>query len=58
MTRSEALQQAKQLSEDGKKIAVVFDKEYQDFFITEGDVSFDVDDFYKPTPYEVVSVFS
>ncbi len=58
MTRSEALQQAKQLSEHGKKVVVLFDKEYQDFFITEGDVSFDVDDFYKPIPYEVVTVYS
>ncbi len=58
MTRAEAIRQAKKLSEEGRQLAIVFDKEYQDFFITEGELAFINDDFYSTSPYEIVRIYA
>ena len=57
MKRTEAMELARKLSDGTRRLAVIFDKECNDFFVSEGD-NFQLDDnFYKPSPYEVVATF-
>ena len=57
MERTEAMELARKLSDGTRRLAVIFDKEFDDFFVSEGD-SFKLDEnFYKPSPYEVVATF-
>jgi len=57
MTRAEAIKIARQLSSKEKPLSVVFDKDRDDFFISNGDVFFIHDDFYQKQSYEIVAVF-
>lgn len=57
MTREEAIKIAKQLSHENKRMTVLFDKEFNDFFITEGEYFHTENDFYKSNPYKVVETF-
>jgi hypothetical protein len=57
MTRVEAIKIARQLSSEENPLSVVFDKDRNDFFISEGGVFYIVDDFYQKQSYEIVAVF-
>ena len=57
MTKNEALQIARQLSSEHNPLTVVFDKDLNDFFISEGDYFFVRDTFYERQPYEIVAIF-
>jgi hypothetical protein len=57
MTKTEAIKLARQLSSEYNPLSVVFDKDLNDFFISEGDVFFIGDDFYEKQSYEIIAVF-
>ena len=58
MTRTEAIKQAKELSRQNQSLVVVFDKELNDYFISERQ-SFPIpDSFYENSPYEIIEVFN
>jgi hypothetical protein len=57
MTKKEALQLARQLSSEYNPLTVVFDRNLNDFFISEGDYFFLSDTFYERQPYEIIAVF-
>lgn len=57
MTRTEAIKQAKTLSRRYKRLFVIFDKELNDFFISEGESFHKSNNFYEPCNYEVIKVF-
>lgn len=57
MTKNEALQLARQLSSEHNPLTVVFDKDLNDFFISEGDCFFVTDTFYVRQPYEIIAIF-
>jgi len=56
MTRSEAIKQAKLLSNQYKRLFVILDKELNDFFITEREDFCPPNDFYKTSHYEIVKI--
>lgn len=57
MTKTEAIKLARQLSSEYNPLSVVFDKDLNDFFISEGDVFFIGNDFYEKQCYEIIAVF-
>lgn len=57
MTRKEAIQIAKQLAGDEKQLSVVFDKQLNDYFISESDWSHNYDDFYQKPGYKLIGIF-
>ncbi len=57
MTRAEAIKIARQLSSEESPLSVVFDKDRNDFFISEGGAFYIDDDFYQKQSYEIVAVF-
>lgn len=57
MTKNEALKLARRLSSESKPLTVVFDKNLNDFFISEGDYFFVGEPFYERQPYEIIAVF-
>ena len=57
MTKKEALQLARQLSSEYNPLTVVFDRNLNDFFISEGDYFFLSEPFYERQPYEIIAVF-
>lgn len=57
MTRAEAIKIARQLSSEENPLSVVFDKDRNDFFISEGGVFYIADDFYQKQSYEIVAIF-
>jgi len=58
MTRSEAIKLATQLSGDERFFAVVFDKELNDYFISESDYFVDKNNLLEQAPYEVTMTFN
>ena len=57
MTRSEAIVLARQLSDDTRRLFVVFDKQLNDFFISEGEGFSLIDEFYETIPYDIIDAF-
>ncbi len=57
MTRKEAIQIAKLLAGEDKKLSVVFDKQLKDYFISENDWSFHHSDFYQESNYKLIGIF-
>lgn len=57
MTKAEAIQQAKTLSTRYERLFVIFDKELNDFFISEGENFHKFNNFYETCNYEVIKVF-
>ena len=57
MTRSEAITLAKQLSDETRRLFVVFDKQLNDFFISEGEGFSLIDEFYETIPYDIIDTF-
>lgn len=57
MTRAEAIKQAKELSKQNIPLLVIFDKELEDYFISEGQNFPMPDKFYETSPYEVIEIF-
>jgi len=58
MTKSEAIQQAKEIAGSRKPLFVIFDKELNDFFISEGNNFSNTNDFYEASPYEIIEIFN
>lgn len=58
MTRKEAIKQAKKLSNQNKPLFVVFDKELNDYFISEGQNFHIPDNFYETSPYTIIEIFN
>lgn len=57
MTRNEAIRIAKQLSGDEKSLSVVFDKQLNDYFISESEWFHSSDEFYGKPGYEIIGIF-
>jgi len=57
MTRTEAIKIARKLSTTSNPLSVIFDKDREDFFISESDIFFIDNDFYENQPYEIIAVF-
>jgi len=57
MTRADAIKQAKKLSKQNKQLFVIFDKELNDYFISEGQDFYISNDFYEASPYEIIEKF-
>lgn len=57
MTRNEAIEHAEKLSIRGKPLAVIFDKEYNNYFITESERFYVNENFYQESTYEVIGVY-
>lgn len=57
MTRNEAIKIAKQLSGDQKELAVVFDRQLNDYFISESEWFQQCNDFYSTSGYEIICLF-
>lgn len=58
MTRDEAIRLANQLAATDKPLAVIFDKQLNDYFISENDGLYLKDGFYGDSVYELVGTFA
>jgi len=57
MTKTEAIQQAKEIAGSKTPLFVIFDKELNDFFISEVNNFSSTNDFYGTSPYEIIEIF-
>jgi hypothetical protein len=57
MNLTEAIKQAKKLSKQNKPLLVIFDKELNDYFISEAQNFPIPDNFYETSPYEIIEIF-
>ena len=57
MTRTEAIKQAEELARQNQSLVVVFDRELNDYFISERQNFPIPDSFYETSPYEIIEVF-
>ena len=58
MTRSEAIKLAAQLSGDDRFFAVVFDRDMNDYFISESDYFLEKNSVLERTPFKVARTFN
>jgi hypothetical protein len=49
MKRQDAIKQAQLISGRNKRVFVIFDNEGQDFYVS--------NEFYEPSPYEIIKIF-
>ena len=58
MTKAEAIKQARLIAGSHKRLFVIFDRDLNDFFISEGQDFYKHNAFYETSPYKIIKIFN